>query len=627
MPVNPAIALIVFSNDLDNFLPNVELEKRLIEEALEHYDDTNRLKVITRSSVSIEDIFRLFSRYKDRITLFHFAGHAGGKGLQLNDNFRNATLGRAEGLAALLGREATEGQLKFVFLNGCSTAPQVQALKKAGVPSIIGTNYPISDHKAVRLARQFYRTLSNAEQANPFETENPTIQATFESSIQYLKTGYSLKIHEKQSRGFSFDLEEVEQEEPWELFTTTPEWKLPNEAAAEDKTFNEFLTRRLIEAIEPYSRPAQRFLPKANKKAPDWETQTRISDTAKDIIVYSYVGLIGIQLRKLIAIGKEDMSKTKQRRYLDTCLYTAKRSLKIISFTLISKLWDYKSTGKAQPYQLSTTQHDAIQRFFEDDFGLDIKGYLTLFQELYTVFKDNQLVFPIEELKDFEPQLKPKSAFTTACLKLHGLQQVLDKTKFQIADCFTAERQVTTLLEQLNFFARYKMISIKNITYDEMRNVKPRYIHQFAALGIDSKSKINSERIKYEETPINTDAILFYKGRYQDSLNLFPFIIDLNALKSEGGSKICFYDAKDMSDGSLNYRFLEDNAIENIVFQDIQAKETDINTLISDLDKRDTVKLDMAFTQFQAAKVAILGATETEEEDDFGDFMDDDDEW
>jgi len=62
MPQKPPIALIIFSNDLGNYLSNIETERKVIEEALEHYDDTNRLKVITRSSVSIEELFRLFNK-------------------------------------------------------------------------------------------------------------------------------------------------------------------------------------------------------------------------------------------------------------------------------------------------------------------------------------------------------------------------------------------------------------------------------------------------------------------------------------------------------------------------------------------------------------------------------------
>ena len=84
MSVKPPVALVVFSNDFDNYLSNIEVERKVIEEALEHYDDTNRLKIITRSAVSTEELFRLFNKYSGRIALFHFAGHAGGKGLQFN---------------------------------------------------------------------------------------------------------------------------------------------------------------------------------------------------------------------------------------------------------------------------------------------------------------------------------------------------------------------------------------------------------------------------------------------------------------------------------------------------------------------------------------------------------------
>ena len=104
----PPVALILFSNDLDRFLPNLERERKAIEEALEHFDVSNRLKVITRSSVSIEEIFRLFARYRGRIVLFHFAGHATGEGLQLTRNFADQQLGQASGLAELFRMEVEQ---------------------------------------------------------------------------------------------------------------------------------------------------------------------------------------------------------------------------------------------------------------------------------------------------------------------------------------------------------------------------------------------------------------------------------------------------------------------------------------------------------------------------------------
>jgi len=198
-------------------------------------------------------------------------------------------------------------------------------------------------------------------------------------------------------------------------------------------------------------------------------------------------------------------------------------------------------------------------------------------------------------------------------------QRRLDQRDFDKLSCYQAEQQLTTVLEQLVFLANYRMVSIKSIVYDEMRNQAPRYLHSYAALGIDSKFNLNAERVKYAEGPVNTDAILLYKGRYEESVNLFPFIIDVNALTFEGGAKVCFYSSKDIADSSLNFRFLEDNQVENIVFHDTHNPGTDINELMMDPERRKRFKLDQVYLQFQEAQAALLG--EAAPEDDFGDLM------
>jgi hypothetical protein len=398
MPKNPPIALILFSNDLDAFLPNVEKERKLIEEALEHYDDTNRLKVITRSSVSVEEVFRLFSRYKGRISLFHFAGHAGGKGLQFNKNFEDNEMGQAVGLADLFKREVEEGILQFVFLNGCSTNPQLELLKEAGVPSVISTRHPIDDEKAVQLAGQFYRSLANAEHPQPFD-QPTSIQDAFDQALAFLKTVHPLSVEKKNRDVFFSFSEDMDMEEAWTLYTANPDWTLSSEVAEESKPFNELLTHQLMEALQPYSKPAQKFMAKASEK-PGWESVALISDTGKDIIAYSYVGVIGIQLRKLFAIGKEELSENKQRKYISNCILTSKRALQLISFALMSRLWDYQ---KEKKNELSDSQVKRLQSFFEDQFESDILGYLELLRTLCTIFSDKKLEFPLPELEALIP--------------------------------------------------------------------------------------------------------------------------------------------------------------------------------------------------------------------------------
>ena len=50
--------------------------------------------------------------------------------------------------------------LKLVFLNGCSTRPQVKRLLDAGVPAVIATARPIDDAVATEFAVAFYQALT-----------------------------------------------------------------------------------------------------------------------------------------------------------------------------------------------------------------------------------------------------------------------------------------------------------------------------------------------------------------------------------------------------------------------------------------------------------------------------------
>ena len=384
-----------------------------------------------------------------------------------------------------------------------------------------------------------------------------------------------------------------------------------NRSETEKNIFNEKLVKRLIEAIQIYSPRAKKFLENAARMATDWETQTRFSDPAKEIIAFSFVGVLGIQLRKLMAIGKEKSSENKIRKYLENCQLTSKRALQLLCFALISKLWDYK---KDNNYTLSPDQATTCKNFFDDEFELDINGFTNLLKTLIDVFTGNKLEFPIPELDEFKVIFDAQRHFVMACTQLQAIDKLLDKSSFTIADCSEAENNLTTVLETLKFLANYKMVSIKSIGYLEMRNSKPHYLYNYTALGIDIKSSnVNQERISYAETPINTDAVLLYKGSYQQNLNLFPFVIDINALAFEGGAKICFYACHDNADGSLNYNFLEDNSIVNIADTGTLKSGTDINELLMDPKKRKDMKFDSVFTLFQEAKKAVTGIEEDED--------------
>ena len=112
--------------------------------------------VVVEEKASLERIYSVFQKHRDRIAIFHFGGHADGDRLLLQSAFEPRPA-YAEGLATLLGQQRG---LKLVFLNGCSTRPQVKRLLDAGVPAVVATARPIDDRVATEFAVAFYQALT-----------------------------------------------------------------------------------------------------------------------------------------------------------------------------------------------------------------------------------------------------------------------------------------------------------------------------------------------------------------------------------------------------------------------------------------------------------------------------------
>jgi hypothetical protein len=321
-------------------------------------------------------------------------------------------------------------------------------------------------------------------------------------------------------------------------------------------TFNELLTKRLIEAIRPYNKKANDFL----TTNIGWETNADLIPTAKRIIFSGYVGVLGLQLRKLITIGEEGFSESKMKRYLENCQLTAKRALQIICYGLISKLWDHQLNNNVK---LSRAQTNTLVKFFKNTVEESLTGFADLMKTLIDIFSENNLDLPFPQLKELQPNLQAGSSFMDACTKLLAVSDLLKNSSYTINDCSEAEKNLAVVLENLNFLAEYKMISIKDIDYNQQRNDKEGlYLHNYTLLEHDNMANnINQGRVRKEKSPVISYAVLLFKENIRQNINMVPFIIDYNALGLAGGSKICFYSfCNTYDDLNLNYSFIEDNS-------------------------------------------------------------------
>jgi hypothetical protein len=170
----------------------------------------------------------------------------------------------------------------------------------------------------------------------------------------------------------------------------------------------------------------------------------------------------------------------------------------------------------------------------------------------------------------------------------------------------------------------YKMVSVKDISYEGIRNKGAQYLHSYTSLGGDGKDY--SSKYKYDSQPISSDSVLLFKNKYQEGLNLFPFIIDINALTGQSQARICFYtlfneDDKKLTYADFNVVSTDKNDDTNdgrntsqviLVFNEeveyaLKANsENDITKIREDSKQYNNLQLNMVYKIFQNAKTEIF---------------------
>ncbi|MEN2283156.1 hypothetical protein AAGF08_13515 [Algoriphagus sp. SE2] len=399
------------------------------------------------------------------------------------------------------------------------------------------------------------------------------------------------------------------------------ETKLPSDPKSKEpkeikNTFNDLLTPNLLKAIAKYNRKAGDFL-SANS---DWEENKHLVQTAKRIIINGYVGVIGVQIRKLMSIGEEEYSESKMKRYLENCHMTAKRGLQLICYALISSLWDHKVKNEVN---FSGPQQDALVKFFRNAAEEDMLAFSELLKNLLEIYSANKLEFLISEAMDLLPLLNEGSKFQSACEYLNQLPKLIQNSSFKLSDCLESEKNLSVVLEHLGFLAEYRMISINEIDFNQQRNDEEGlYLHNYTFLDGEIQANNDQNKVRRESSPVISHAVILFKDNYRKNINLDPFIIDYNGLALTGGSKICFYSfCNTYDDLNLNFNFIEDNS--RVVIKksnNPKPSDSDLNALnrwLSSKENRKDMNFDKVYSLFYHAKKSLTGIEEETTEDLF----------
>lgn len=175
------VIFLAFANDrVDDaaYLRNLPKELHGIREALEQVVKEGLCEVVERANATIDTILDVFqdSRYRDRIAIMHYGGHANGYQLLLEKLDGTHSSAHSEGLVSFLAKQIG---LQLVFLNGCSSQQQALDLVQAGIPAVIGTSQSINDDVATMLSLRFYQALGNGS-----NLERAWVEAVDQAKIQ-----------------------------------------------------------------------------------------------------------------------------------------------------------------------------------------------------------------------------------------------------------------------------------------------------------------------------------------------------------------------------------------------------------------------------------------------------------
>lgn len=152
------VIFLAFANDHCNatrYLRNLNDEAAAVQQKLSGLVEAGLCELIVDTDATAKEIFKTFqdARYRNRIAIFHFGGHANGYQLLLESVDGQVARVDADGIASFLGQQ--QG-LQLVFLNGCSTQKQTEGLLNANVSAVISTSRAIDDRVATDFSTTFY---------------------------------------------------------------------------------------------------------------------------------------------------------------------------------------------------------------------------------------------------------------------------------------------------------------------------------------------------------------------------------------------------------------------------------------------------------------------------------------
>lgn len=560
--MRPPVILCAFSNSGDAYLSQLEKEKEAISDALRERQGKGHLLLDTDSR-TIKKLRDRLLLYQPQVEIIHYAGHANGSQLLMED-------GTVYG-AGLLESIRLQKNLQLVFLNGCSTQEQVDQLLDAGVRAVIATSVEIGDDTATRFAEDFYQKLASGH----------SIDEAFKLATEVVtaKNNATLNTSEQQDRGIARVIKAPNDGPVWGLYLhknhhdaashrlsekSFYELHIKSQIDSQFNTSEDAILASLYNVLMTFSDELPMFEDLEKKYGEQWDPKKFDVREVKNAILNSLPSPIAEQVRKLLVTEDDPLSSSERLRFLINT-YTVMADL--LLFIMFSQLWEALVEGKIPV--LEDPLKERISAFFmlghQDRQAFDV---IPLIRAIHDKLKAHDVPLFVNEMAHLADLMDERDGeFFAAYAHITGIKSKyrdlaamdeLDDRESQ-HDCQKAEANLCVMFKELGFCARYKFATIKNIYINKKKNQPAVFQHKMVKL--DYVLVGFTDKMEDFENFTDSNSVVIYKieNKKLSAFNLYPFVIDMNALISEKLSKIYFFYNYDKSatTATCTYNFIK----------------------------------------------------------------------
>ena len=566
------VILLAFADDDDAHLPLLEEESSMINYTLSPLHDRQILEVFREESTQIEELISSFQRFDGRLAIFHYGGHASGKGFRLEDGEAGA-----KGLAQLLGMQHN---LKLVFLNGCSTLPQVDYLMELGVKAVIATEVSIQDGMAKDFSIWFFQAM----------VAKKRLEDAFNYAVAALNTKYpdgkAPGIIEY--RSFNIGKRAEKKSLPWGLYINESakdilDWRFPG---APIQSFlsnplpnykpNDYLPK-ILGAMARYDGSLKQTIEKVKAGKMD-------KREVLPMIIQNLPWTVGAQLQKLIS-RSESMRMPGIDRLQQT-INTYVISSQCLLYILASQAWE---EGRKN-------EKDLQLKILEDLLTLDESqlihfDYLATFHQLGKYFQGRGWKPFVTEFEQLFESWDKQDYFYKSYLLLESIRDQLDGNKVDTAAipnlCEEAENSLSIFIGSISFLIKYKMVAIRDISVTSTRYQEVAFHHKMGSLNASDSTYLNLESVSRPfSNYVESGSVLLVdnleNAQIDRYLSLSPFFIDNNAFLDKDLEALDIYLFSHVASGEYVYKNVNNH------FQKMEQHQT--YTLHTGYEERKEVK-------------------------------------